>query len=203
MTSTVRSLAIACTTAALLAACSSSSSSSTAASGTTPASTTSSPSSVAATDAATYMEALCTDISTWQTSLTEGNQTFQDAVSTGQPTPEDVKTALETYLSTAVEDTQTLASDIEALGAPDVEGGGDVSTTIVTALNGVATLFQSILDQVQGVDSANPAAMAAALQDLVPQLQQGAQDVADAFGGIDSSELTTAANDIPACTSIG
>jgi hypothetical protein len=201
MMSTVRSLVIAGTAAALLAACSSTSSTSVApASGST---STSTPSSAAGTDAATYMEALCTDISTWQTSLTAGNQTFQDAVSTGNPTPEDVKAALETYLTTAVEDTQTLASEIEALGVPGVEGGEDVSTTVVTALNNVATLFQTILDQVQQVDTTNPAAMATALQDLVPQLQQGAQDVAGAFGSIDNSELTAAANDIPACTSIG
>jgi len=174
----------------LLAACTKTSSSSITTASTAPSATASISSSGAAIDAATYAGSLCTSISDWQQSLADGNQTFQDAISTGTPTPQDVKDALAAYLTAAVQDTQTMLDQIQALGVPP--GAEDASAAMVTALTNVKTLFETVLSSVQSLDTTNPASMATALQDLVPQLQQGAQDVSDAIAAIPEGELKTA-----------
>ena len=63
---------------------------------------------------------------------------------------------------------------------------------MVTALTNVKTLFETVLSSVESLDTTNPASMATALTDLVPQLQQGAQDVSDAIAAIPEGELKTA-----------
>ena len=186
----------------LLAACSKTSSSTSAATSAATLPSVSASVSMAATDATTYMTGLCTSVSDWQQSIQDGDQAFQDSIAGGTPTPESVQVALSTYLTSAVEDTQNLVTQIEALGAPDVAGGADAQATIVGALNDVATLFQSALDSVQGLDTTNPAQMATALQDLATTLQEGGQGIADALGAVDSGDFASAAQDIPACRSL-
>jgi len=180
----------------LLAACSTTSSSSSTTAPTAPSVTASISASVAAIDAATYAASLCTSISDWQQSLADGNRTFQDAVS-ATPTPQDVKDALTIYLTSAVQDTQTMLDQVQALGAP--AGAEDASAAMVTALTNVKTLFETVLSSVESLDTTNPASMATALTDLVPQLQQGAQDVSDAIAAIPDSELKTAIQNDPNC----
>ena len=185
----------------LLAACSKSSTSATPAASTVSISESAS-ASIAATDVTTYMTGLCTSVGDWKTSIQAGNKTFQDTLSSGTPTPEDVKSALSAYLTAAVQDTQTLVTQIQAMGPPDVDGGSDVHAQVVAALNSVSTLFQNALTSVQGLDTTNPAQMATALQGLATTLQQGSKDISDAFGSIQTGEFATAAQNIPACQSL-
>ena len=165
----------------LLAACSTSSSTTTAAATSAPVS-----SSVSAETAA-YADGLCTSIDQWQQSLTDGSQSLQDTITAGNPTPQDVKDALEAYMTSAIEDTQTMLDDVHALGTPP--GVEDATAAIETALTNVKTLFETVRSKVQSLDTSNPASMAAALTGLVPQLQQGAQEISDAIDSIQSPDL--------------
>jgi hypothetical protein len=192
----IRPLAALALATVLLAACTKTSSSSTTAS-TVPSVTTSVSASGATGDAATYADGLCTSINDWQQSLSDGNKTFQNALSTGTPTPQAVKDALETYLTSTVQDTQTMLDQIQALGPPP--GAEETTAAITTALTNVKTLFESVLSSVQSLDTTNPANMASALTDLVPQLQQGAKDVSDALSAIPDGELKTAIQSNPNC----
>ena len=178
----------------LLAACSTSSSTTTAVATSTPVS-----SSVSA-DTAAYADGLCTSIDQWQQSLTDGSQSLQDTITAGNPTPQDVKDALEAYMTSAIEDTQTMLDDVHALGAPP--GVEDATAAIETALTNVKTLFETVRSSVQSLDTTNPASMAAALTGLVPQLQQGAQEISDAIDSIQSPDLTSAIDSAPACDSL-
>jgi len=191
-----RPLAAIALATALLAACSTTSSSTTSATSTVPSTTASVSTSVGATDATAYADGVCTSINDWQQGLADGNQTFQDAIG-GTPTPQSVKDALEAYLTAAVDDTQTMLDDIQALGPPP--GAEEASAAIVTALTDVKTLFEGVLSSVQSLDTTNPASMASALTDLVPQLQQGAQDISDALSALPDGELKTALQSNPDC----
>ena len=192
--------ALACATI-LLAACTSTSSSSTdTAAATVPSITASTSVSVAATDAATYADGLCTSIDQWQQSLADGNKKLQGSITAGTTTPQDAKDALEAFMTSAVQDTQTMLDQIHALGAPS--GAEDATAAIETELTNVETLFQSVLSTVQGLDTTNPAAMQTAVASLAPQLQQGGQDITDAIGSIQNTELSTAIDNAPACQSL-
>jgi hypothetical protein len=190
----IRPLAACAIAGLLLAACSTSSSSTSSVTSTVPTGTASVSASPA--DATAYADSVCTSISTWQQSLTDGNQTFQNSLS-GTPTPQDVKDSLEAYLTSVVDDTQTMLDEIQALGPPP--GAEEASAAMVTALTNVKTLFEDVLSSVQSLDTTNPASMAAAMTDLVPQLQQGAQDVSDALAAIPQGELKTALQSNPNC----
>ena len=178
----------------LLAACSTSSSTTTAVATSTPVS-----SSVSA-DTAAYADGLCTSIDQWQQSLTDGSQSVQDTITAGNPTPQDVKDALEAYMTSALEDTQTMLDDVHALGTPP--GVEDATAAIETALTNVKTLFETVRSKVQSLDTSNPANMAAALTGLVPQLQQGAQEISDAIDSIQSPDLAAAIDSAPACDAL-
>ena len=123
----------------LLAACSTSSSTTTAAATSTPVAR-SAPRSRA--DTAAYADGLCTSIDQWQQSLTDGSQSLQDTITAGNPTPQDVKDALEAYMTSAIEDTQTMLDDVHALGTPP--GVEDATAAIETALTNVKTLFETV-----------------------------------------------------------
>ncbi len=183
----------------LLAACSSTSSSTPTAAATTTISASGS-ASVAGTDAAAYADGLCSSIDEWQQSLTDGSQSLQDSITSGNPTPQDVKDALEAYMTSAIQDTQTMLDDVHALGSPP--GVEDATAAIETALTNVRTLFESVRSSVQSLDTTNPANMASALTDLVPQLQQGAQEVSDAIESIQSPDLAAAIDSAPACDAL-
>jgi Spy/CpxP family protein refolding chaperone len=178
----------------LLAACSTSSSTTTAVATSTPVS-----SSVSAETAA-YADGLCTSIDQWQQSLTDGSQSLQDSITAGNPTPQDVKDALEAYMTSAIEDTQSMLDDVHALGTPP--GVEDATAAIETALTNVKTLFETVRSKVQSLDTSNPGNMAAALTGLVPQLQQGAQEISDAIDSIQSPDLASAIDSAPACDSL-
>jgi len=178
----------------VLAACSTTSSSTSSVTSTVPTATPSV--SASPVDATAYADSVCTSISTWQQSLTDGNQTFQDSIG-DTPTPQDVKDSLEAYLTSVVDDTQTMLDEIQALGPPP--GAEEASAAMVTALTDVKTLFEGVLSSVQALDTTNPASMAAAMTDLVPQLQQGAQDVSDALSALPDGELKTALQSNPNC----
>jgi Spy/CpxP family protein refolding chaperone len=183
----------------LLAACSTSSSTTSTAATSTPVSTSVS-ASVSDAGTAAYADGLCTSIDEWQQSLTDGSQSLQDTITAGNPTPQDVKDALEAYMTSAIDDTQTMLDDVHALGSPP--GVEDATAAIETALTNVKTLFESVRSSVQSLDTTNPANMAAALTDLVPQLQQGAQEVSDAIDSIQSPDLASAIDSTPACDSL-
>jgi Spy/CpxP family protein refolding chaperone len=182
----------------LLAACSTSSTTSTAATSTPVSASVSA--SVSDADTAAYADGLCTSIDEWQQSLTDGSQSLQDTITAGNPTPQDVKDALEAYMTSAIEDTQTMLDDIHALGTPP--GVEDATAAIETALTNVKTLFESVRSSVQSLDTTNTASMAAALTDLVPQLQQGAQEISDTIDSIQSPDLASAIESTPACDSL-
>ena len=184
----------------LLAACSSTSSSTPTPAATTTTISASGSASVAGTDAAAYADGLCTSIDEWQQSLSDGNQSLQDAITAGNPTPQEVKDALEAYMTSAVQDTQSMLDDIHALGTPP--GLEEATAAIETGLTNVKTLFESVRSSVQALDTTNPAKMASAIAYLVPQLQEGAQEVADAIDSVQSPELTSAIASSPACDSL-
>ena len=184
----------------LLAACSSTSSSTPTPAATTTTISASGSASVAGTDAAAYADGLCTSIDEWQQSLSDGNQSLQDAITAGNPTPQEVKDALEAYMTSAVQDTQSMLDDIHALGSPP--GMEEATAAIETGLTNVKTLFESVLSSVQALDTTNPANMASALADLVPQLQHGAQEVSDAIDSVQSPDLTSAIDSSPACDAL-
>jgi hypothetical protein len=148
------------------------------------------------------MDSLCTSIGEWQQGIEQGNQEFQQSITSGQPSPESIKEGLQTYLQSAVDSTEALVADIEALGAPDIDGGEQIATAMSDAMNQVATIFQTLLDGVSGLDTSDPGSMAQAMQDLGPDLQQAVSEIQTAFEGIQGPDLDQIVADTPSCAAL-
>ena len=101
------------------------------------------------TDAATYIDGVCTALGDWKTGLDDDNDALQAALA-GTPAPEETKTALVGFLTTTVDSTKAMVSDIQALGAPEIDGGEEVASTVQTELGKVVTLFQGVLGRSRG-----------------------------------------------------
>lgn len=155
------------------------------------------------TDATTYVDGVCTALTDWQSGLETGNEALESTLSGGQPTPEDTKTALVDFLSATVEGTQTMVTDIEDLGVPDVDGGDEIASTLSSALGEVVTLFQGTLDDVEGLATDDPQAMASALGELGTDITEGSAGIGTALGDLDTPELEEAAKDSDACQALG
>jgi hypothetical protein len=156
----------------------------------------------AQTNASTYVDGVCTALGDWQSGLDADNATMEATLSSGTPTLDDTKTALVDFLTSTVDGTKAMVSDIEALGVPDVDGGDEVASTLSAALGEVVTLFQGALDNVEGLSTDDPAGMTTALTDLATNISQGSTEIGDALSGLDTPELETAANDSEACAAI-
>jgi predicted small secreted protein len=189
-------------TAIVLAACSSNASSSSSAS--SPAASGSMATSASAAggmSAASYADAVCSDVTTWQKAIKSESTSFQADVSNAT-SPDAVKTALEGFLTSVVDDTQTMVNDIKALGAPAVDGGEEAHTALVNGLTSIQTVFQTALDNVKSTSSSDPQALAKALQGIGTDIQNGTQDMQNALSGLSNPGLDTAFNDTPSCQAL-
>jgi hypothetical protein len=189
----VRVLAVA-VLAALLAACGDD--------GTGTASGTSTPTTTAPVPAAEYAEALCTAATDYQTTLDARNGEFQTGLNTGSPTPEDIKDATVAFLGDAADETQALAEEIRSIGVPDIDGGEEIAVQVVNAIEQAEDLFATTQDEVEALPTDDIAALTQGLQDAGTKLSEAANEIGSTFDSLESEELTTAAEDIPACADI-
>lgn len=149
-----------------------------------------------------YLEGLCTAISDYQDDLTTLNEDLQGQLTGETPTPEDVKDLLVTFLGEAVAATQGLAEEVRALGAPDVDGGEEISVTFVSAFEQVEDLFATSKADVEALSTDDPAALAEGFQEIATNLQTGGEEIASVFETLPEDDLDVNPEDIPACAGI-
>jgi hypothetical protein len=154
---------------------------------------------VAQTDAATYVDGVCTALTGWQSRLDADNQHLQDLLSGTDPSPEKTKIALVTFLTATVEGTETMVSDIESLGVPDVEGGAAIASALSSAFDDVVTQFKGALNDVEALSTDDAQAMTKALTQVGNDISEGSSGIGEALGGLDTSQLNEAAKDSQAC----
>jgi hypothetical protein len=153
----------------------------------------------AQTDAATYVDGVCTALNDWQSSLDADNQDLQALLSGTDPSPEETKTGLVTFLTATVEGTKTMASDIESLGVPDVEGGAEIASTLSSAFDDVVAQFQGALDDVEALSTDDQKEMTKALAQVGSDISEGSSGIGEALGDLDTSQLNEAAKNSQAC----
>ncbi len=149
-------------------------------------------------DASTYVTGVCTALTDWKDGIDSDQQQLQSALS-GQPSPEGAKSALTDFLSSVVDGTKTMVADVKALGAPDVDGGSELAASLNQGLESVSTTFETALAKVQGMSTDDPAALAQSMTALGTDIQNGTSGISDAFNGLDTGELKTAASESAAC----
>lgn len=145
-----------------------------------------------------YATGVCTAINDWIASLTTQASSLSD-VPTDPVAGQDV---MLTFLDAVIADTDALVSKIEALGAPDVADGEAANAALLTTLEQVRDLYQTLRDGVAGLDTSDPTAFATALTGLSTALSTGSSDIGSALDEFQTGDLATVFQGTPACAEL-
>lgn len=190
-------------TAALLAAvmvftaCSSGNSGGTGA--TSPASGQSKAVAAGGGSAEEYVDGLCTALGDWLAAIQEQSQNIPTSFTSAK----EGKTELVKFLDALIASTDQATASLEAMGAPDVDGGAETHQALIEAFNGVADLFTQARDQINGLSTKDAAAFGAQVQAIGTSMQSATSAIDAAMSGINSQELDAAYAQSTACTNLG
>jgi hypothetical protein len=110
-----------------------------------------------------WADAVCTDLATWKTSI----ESLAD-VSGGTLTAE----TLSEKIDTAQEATQTLVTELEGLGPPDLESGDELQQQLSSSADELRSSFESLQQAAeQAAQAGAPAEFLQGLTALAPQFQ--------------------------------
>jgi hypothetical protein len=151
--------------------------------------------------AATWLDDFCTALGTWQTELTEGAPDFADVSDA-----ESAKDTLVSYLDSVVAATDTLVSDIQAAGVPDVENGEAIASEMRTAIASVGDDFAAAKADVEALSVDDPAAFASGLTDVGTTLTNAGTTAGTTFDQLaeqyPSADLDAAAAEAASCQNV-
>lgn len=161
-------------------------------------STGSEPPVLGGSSAQEYAVAVCTAFGDWADTLQAQSQDFAD-VGTD---PTAAMQAMVDNLDSIIAEMDQLIDTIDALGAPDAEGGEAAHAAIVDALTTLRDFYQGLSDRFADLDPSDPAAFAEALGELQTGFQ-GSDDVSSGLDALQNTEIAQAFQGEPACVSAG
>jgi hypothetical protein len=145
-----------------------------------------------------YATGTCTAISGWIDAITARASDLSDV-------PPDATAGQEVmldFLDGVLDDTDSMISEVEGLGVPDVDEGEAASTALLSALNQVRDLYQGLRDSVADLDTSDPTAFGAALTELSTGLDSGSGDVGSALEQFQGGDLAATFQATPACAAL-
>ncbi|MGH2786800.1 MAG: hypothetical protein ACRDJV_02690 [Actinomycetota bacterium] len=116
--------------------------------------------------------------------------------------PEAGKEVLTNFLGDMVGDTDTLISEVEDAGVPDVDNGEEIADDVRSALGQVKSILEDAQSQIEDLPTDDPQAFAEGTQEIGTSLQESGQEVQSGLEGLQSSELEEASQDIEVCQEI-
>jgi hypothetical protein len=146
----------------------------------------------------TYVSGLCTAMGTYVTDVQTITDDFTSSLDPAAAI-EDQKTAVLTYLDDVITTTETMVSDVQAIGVPDVDNGDAVVAALQESFGSAKAVLEDARSTVDGLSTADPVAFGKALIDLGTSLQTSLGDVSDSLSALDSQALSEAAAAAPAC----
>ena len=150
------------------------------------------------TDPGTYASDICTAVGDWITAIQSGAAEIQQSED-----PQGGIEALRSFLEDAVAETETLISEVEDAGAPDVDGGEEFAEELRGAFEEAKTVLEDARDQASDLPTDDPAAFTEAAGELGTSVQEALGAVGSELSEPESEELSTAFEEEEACTSVG
>jgi hypothetical protein len=169
------------------------------ASSTSPAAASgSAPSTASGTSAADYAKGLCTALTSWAQDVQTSGTSFD-------PSGTDLETIKQQwldFLDGVIATTDSMLTEIQNLGTPDVPGAEDAINQLTTAFQGMRDSFQSLRDQSADLPTSNRSEFTTKFQTLVSDFQTNISNLGQAFSNISNDDLDKAFQDEPACSSV-
>lgn len=156
-------------------------------------------------DPATWTSSFCTSMSAWVQGIqgsAEGLEGDFDELTPGDF--EGLKDLMVGFVDEAVRRTDELIEQVEGLGAPAVEEGGEVVATVVGALREIGGVFAEARDVVGDLPVDDPEVFFTGLQEVGSAIQRGTESATGVLdeaerSGLGGEELSEAFENAPAC----
>jgi len=145
-----------------------------------------------------YASDICTAVGDWVSAIQDGASEI-----TTTEDPSSGVEAIQSFLDDAVSETDTLISEVEDAGAPDVEGGEEFADQLVSAFGEAKTVLEDTRDQAADLPTDDPAAFSEAATELGGSVQEALGTVGSELSEPEAEELSAAFEENEACTSIG
>ena len=137
--------------------------------------------------ASEWAGSVCSDLATWRSSITS----LAD-VGGGTLTPDSLRGKLDEANSA----TQTLATELKDLGAPDLESGDQLKQQLDSAANELESSFDTLKQGAEdAADASSPADFIQALAALAPQFQALLDTISTTVDDLQSGDVAGEARD--------
>jgi hypothetical protein len=134
----------------------------------------------------------------WQQTLRERQAELQQGVDPGASLGAE-RDALNRFVDTAVDASDTLVDDIDDAGVPDIENGAEVADTIRTAFEDTRGKIEDAQDKVADIPVDSPGDYRAAADQFVADLRTTLEGIGGRLDDVDAPELESALDEASAC----
>jgi len=149
-----------------------------------------------AVDVAEWADSFCGSFSTWLDEIQTASGGVEENVTPGDI--DSAKTAIADLFGSASEATQTLISDLEDAGDPDIEDGGQLVDDLIEKFEAFDAAAQDAQSDTEALATDDIATFQSDADELTTRFQDEVNTVADSFSEIDtkypSEELNTELN---------
>jgi hypothetical protein len=154
--------------------------------------TTTSPSALSAAD---YISGVCTALAGYQDSLSQAQQGFTPQTSDLAALKQSWLDLLDKMLAS----TQTLVSDMQALGVPDTSEGQQAAAALKSDFEKLQQDLQQLRDESESLSPSDPTSFISAFEPMVQQFQTDMSSFGQDLDRFNGGELDQAFSDAPEC----
>jgi hypothetical protein len=149
--------------------------------------------------ATAYMDGVCTALSDWLADFLAGNE--EVAGLDPDASVQEGKEKLENFLTDAVNNTEQAIDRLEVAGTPEVEGGSEFATRLITALEQARDALENASSRLDGLSN-DPTEFQKELRDLGDTVRAQLNSAGTALGEM-IEPLREVAQNTPSCQSLG
>jgi hypothetical protein len=162
----------------------------------------SSSSSAGTVPASNYIGQLCTSAASWFRGIEAHTSSLEGELG-GHATPAESKRAVESLVSSAVSDTESVVTALRTAGVPDVHEGKKISGLVLSSFEGITTHLAGLQSQVAGLPTNNPPAFHSEALKIRESVREAPLRLGVGIAGVNSPELQKAAAESNVCKSVG
>lgn len=144
---------------------------------------------------------VCNGLKQFVTEISETQADVQAAVSP-ESTPEQGRELLTETFDSMIESTDSLIGKIEDAGTPDIEGGEEIQSNLVSGLEDMKTALEDAQPEIEALPD-DPTAFKTEAAQIGGDLQTELQGIGETLSAMDAPELEEETQDVEACQSIG
>ena len=149
-----------------------------------------------------FAKAACSAVSNWVGSIQKGSQEISGKLG-ANATPTEGKKVLQSFLGDAVTASNKFASDVEAAGVPDVDGGQKFADSLKKGAEAAQTVMEDAKEKADNLSTSDVSAFSKDAQELGSSTNKALSEVGDAISDPSSDELKKALREDSACKSVG